>query len=153
MRTRVTTDKIEIKQIIDKCDVCFLGMSDENNIPYVLPFNFGYENDTIYFHSAPEGKKIDVLRQNPEVCVAFSTDHKLFYRNEDVACSYGMQFRSVVAHGKISFIDDFDEKQKVLNIIMRKYTGKDFSYNAPAVTNVAIYKVEVTKIEGRLSGY
>lgn len=153
MRTRITTEKSEIKKIIDKCDVCYLAMSDEENKPYVLPFNFGYKNGTIYFHSAPEGKKIEILRKNPQVSVAFSTDHKLFHRNEEVACSYGMQFRSVVAFGKIVFIDDFDEKEEVLNIIMRKYTGKDFDYNAPAVKNVAIYKMEITQIEGRLSGY
>jgi len=153
MKTRTITDKNEIKNIIDKCEVCYLGMSDGENQPYVLPFNFGYENDTIYFHSAGEGKKIDVLRKNPKVCVAFSTDHKLFHRNEEVACSYGMQFRSIVAFGDIVFINDLDEKKKVLNIIMRKYTGKNFEYNTPAVNNVAVYKLKVTSIEGRLSGY
>ncbi len=153
MRNRTITDKSEIKTIIDKCDVCYLSMADDDNKPYVLPFNFGYEDNTIFFHSAPEGKKIDILRKNPHVCVAFSTDHKLFKRNEEVACSYGMCFRSVVAHGTIVFVDDFDEKKKILNIIMRKYTGKDFSYNAPAVKNVAIFKVEITKIEGREMGY
>lgn len=153
MRNRTITDKSEIKTIIDKCDVCYLSMADDDNKPYVLPFNFGYEDDTIFFHSAREGKKIDILLKNPHVCVAFSTDHKLFKRNEEVACSYGMSFRSVVAHGTIVFVDDFDEKKKVLNIIMRKYTGRDFSYNAPAVKNVAIFKVDITKIEGREMGY
>jgi len=152
MRSRITYDKFEIKQIIDKCDSCFLAMVDQEGMPYVLPFNFGYEDDTIFLHSDTKGKKIDILKNNPNVCLAFSTDHKLFFRHETVACSYGMDYRSVLAYGKVVFIDDYDEKVKVLNIIMRKYTDKEFNFNAPAVNNVAVYKVEVSKIEGKVSG-
>jgi len=148
----MTYDKFEIKQIIDKCDSCFLAMVDQEGMPYVLPFNFGYEDDTIFLHSDTKGKKIDILKNNPNVCLAFSTDHKLFFRHETVACSYGMDYRSVLAYGKVVFIDDYDEKVKVLNIIMRKYTDKEFNFNAPAVNNVAVYKVEVSKIEGKVSG-
>ncbi len=152
MRSRMTYDKHEIKEIIDKCDACFLAMVDPEGKPYVLPFNFGYENDTLYLHSDQKGKKMDVLKNNPNVCVAFSTDHKLFFRHETVACSYGMDYRSVLAYGKVVFIEDYDEKVRVLNIIMRKYAGKEFRYNTPAVNNVAVYKVEITKIEGKVSG-
>lgn len=148
----MTYDKFEIKQIIDKCDCCFLAMVDQEGKPYVLPFNFGYEDDTIFLHSDTKGKKIDILKTNPNVCLAFSTDHKLFFRHETVACSYGMDYRSVLAYGKVVFIEDFDEKVRVMNIIMRKYAGKEFSFNAPAVNNVAVYKVEVSKIEGKVSG-
>lgn len=152
MRTRMTYDKLELKEIIDKCEVCYLGMVDQQGLPYVLPFNFGYEDGIIYLHSAQTGRKMDVLKNDPNVCVAFSTDHKLFFRHENVACSYGMDYRSVLAFGKIVFIEDYDEKVKVLNIIMRKYTGKDFPYNAPAVNNVAVYMVNIEKIEGKISG-
>ncbi len=153
MQPKTISDKSKIKAIIDKCDVCYLGMVDTDNKPYVLPFNFGYKDEVIYLHSARDGKKMDILNQNPDVCVTFSTDHKLFHRHEQVACSYGMRYRSVLAYGKVVFIDDFDQKKEVLNIIMRKYTGKNFDYNPPAVNNVAIYKVEINKIEGRELGY
>jgi len=149
----MTYNPQEINEIIDKCDACYLGMVDEQGLPYVLPFNFGYEDGIIYLHSAQTGRKIDIIRKNPNVCVAFSTDHKLFFRHEPVACSYGMDYRSVLAYGKIVFIEDFDEKVRILNIIMRKYAGNDFSYNPPAVNNVAIFKVEISKIEGKISGY
>jgi nitroimidazol reductase NimA-like FMN-containing flavoprotein (pyridoxamine 5'-phosphate oxidase superfamily) len=152
MRTRMTNDKLELKEIIDRCDACYLGMVDQQGLPYVLPFNFGYEEGIIYLHSAQTGRKMDVMKNNPNVCVAFSTDHKLFFRHENVACSYGMDYRSVLAFGKIVFIDDFDEKVRILNIIMRKYAGKDFPYNAPAIHNVAVYKVDVEKMEGKISG-
>ncbi|TVQ94251.1 MAG: pyridoxamine 5'-phosphate oxidase family protein [Bacteroidetes bacterium] len=153
MANTLYTDPKKAKEVIDKCDVCYIGMIDPDNKPYVLPFNFGYEDDIVYLHSAPIGKKIDVLKNNPEICVTFSTDHMLFHRHEQVACSYGMRYKSVLISGKVEFIEDYDEKVRVLNIIMRKYTGKNFDYNTPAVKNVAIYKVIPEKTETKFSGY
>ncbi|MFO8066808.1 MAG: pyridoxamine 5'-phosphate oxidase family protein [Bacteroidales bacterium] len=152
MKNAVFTDPERIKYIIDKCDVCFIGMSENDN-PYVLPFNFGYEDNTIFFHTGPGGMKLDMLKKNPKACVSFSTDHKLFFRDEPVACSYGMYYRSVVAFGKIEFVEDYDEKIKCMNIIMRKYTGKDFPYNAPSIKNLVIFKLNIEKIEGKEFGY
>lgn len=153
MRNKHFDNPQKIQEIIDKCEVCYLGMSDLDNKPYVLPFNFAYEEQTVFLHSAAEGKKLDILKHNPNVCIAFSTDHQLFFRNEEVACSYGMRYRSALIYGKVEFIEDFEEKARVLNLFMLKYTGKEFSYNAPAVKNVCIYKVVAEKMEGKESQY
>ncbi len=153
MATNMISNPDKIREIIDKCEVCYVGMVDPDGKPYVLPFNFGYEDGSIYLHMAQQGKKMDVLASNPHVCVAFSTDHQLFRRNEGVACSYGMKYRSVLAYGKAEFIEDYDEKVRIMNVTMRKYTGKDFSYNAPAIHNVAVYHIHISKIDGKLSGY
>jgi uncharacterized protein len=110
MANRMTKDPAILRKIIDKCEVCYVGMIDGDARPYVLPFNFGYEDGVIYLHSAQEGKKIDILTNNPAVCIAFSTDHLLFHRHEPVACSYGMKYRSVLAYGDIEFIPDLMKK-------------------------------------------
>jgi len=128
-------------------------MVDDQSMPYVLPFNFGYENNTLYLHSAQQGKKIDILRQNDNVCIAFSIDHQMRHSHEEVACSYGMKFRSVLAYGKVAFVDDFDEKQRILNIVMKKYTGREFTFNAPSIHEVAVFKVGITEVTGKESGY
>lgn len=153
MANRMTSDRKIIQKIIDKCEACYVGMVDQQGKPYVLPFNFGYEEGIIFLHSAQQGKKIDILKNNPDVCVSFSTDHQLFHRHEPVACSYGMKYRSVLAFGKVVFIEEYDEKVRVLNIIMQKYAGRTFDYNPPAVNNVSVYKVVVDTYEGKESGY
>ncbi len=152
MRQRLTYDRREIKEIIDRCEACFISMVDPNGLPYVLPFNFAYDGSFIYLHSAKTGRKIDILNANPNVCVAFSSDHKLYFRHQTVACSYGMDYRSVLAFGKVEFINDHNEKERVLNLIMEKYTGKTFSYNKPAIDNVEVFRVAIRKIEGKVSG-
>lgn len=153
MKNRPLTHKPELEEIIRKCDVCYVGMVDKDNMPYTLPLNFGYDEDCIYLHGAPAGKKIDVLKSNPSVCVVFSTDHELRYVNEEVACSWGMRYRSVLAYGKVVFIEDHQEKIRALNIIMSNYSNRTFSYNDPAVRDVSTFKVVVERMDGRAYGY
>ncbi len=152
MKSRTIEKKAEIEKIIMQCDVCYIGMVDKENKPYVLPFNFGYKDDVFYFHSAPIGKKIDILQDNKNVCVVFSTNSKLRWSNEEVACSYGMNFKSILAYGKVEFVEDFDEKVDALNVIMSNYSEREFTYNKPAVKGVKIWKVLVDKYEGKALG-
>lgn len=154
MKARMITLPEAIEEIVRSCDVCSVGMVDENNMPYTLPFNFGFENNTVYLHSAPVGKKISVLRNNPHVCIAFSTAHQLYKQSPEVACSYGMRYKSVLVFGKVEFIEDPAEKIDILNIIMRQYTQRgDFSYSDPSVKNVAVMKVVTDRIEAKAFGY
>ena len=153
MHHRFITDQTEIDEIINKCQVCYVSMVDENNLPYVLPFNFGYINGVIFLHSAQKGLKIDILRKNPSVCIAFSTDHQLRHQSESVACSYSMKYRSVLAFGKVEFIDDMDQKVEFMNQVMSHYTDKEFTYNAPSLREVCTYKVNVEKFTAKIYGY
>jgi len=153
MHHRFITDQKEIDEIINKCEVCYVSMVDENNLPYVLPFNFGYKEGIIYLHSSQKGHKIDILKHNPSVCIAFSTDHQLRYQSEQMACSYSMKYRSVLAYGKVEFIEDMDQKIEFLNVVMSHYTDRDFTYSAPALREVCTYKVNVEKFTAKLYGY
>ena len=153
MNSQVITEQQEIISVINECEVCFLGMVD-GEMPYVLPFNFAYENNTIYLHSGSEGHKFGVLSNNNNVCLSFSVGHKMYHQHENVACSWGMRFKSVLAWGKVSFIDNEDEKIRILNIIMKKYSGRDdFKYSTPALNGVKIFKIPIDKITGKKRGY
>lgn len=154
MKARMITLPEAIEEIVRSCEVCSVGMVDEENNPYTLPFNFGFENSTVYLHSAPVGKKIGILRNNPRVCIAFSTAHQLYRQSPEVACSFGMKYKSVLVFGSVEFIEDPAEKIRILNIIMRQYTQRDdFSYSEPSVKNVAVMKVVTSRIEAKAFGY
>lgn len=152
MRTRIIIDRQEIEEIIRKCQWCHLAMSDSGGSPYVIPMNFGYSEGIIYLHGSQKGKKVDILRRNPNVCINFSTDQLLRYQSENVACSWSMKYRSVLCYGQTEFITDPDEKIKALNIIMSQYSNREFHYNPPAIKEVNVFMVNVTKFEGRAFG-
>ena len=153
MKSKAIEKQEDIYEIIKKCQVCHVAMVDQEGKPYLVPMNFGFEEGTIYLHSSRNGKKIEILKNCPEVCIEFSTDYLLRYQNEDVACSWSMKYRSVLAYGKVTFIEDESEKVNHLNMIMRNYTPKEFKYNPPSIREVCCWKIVVEKFEGRIYGY
>ena len=125
MKTLIHTDKEQIESIIRQSDVCFVGMADTDGTPYVLPMNFGYKDGVIYLHSAQDGRSISILERNPKVCITFSIDHALVFQHPEVACSYRMRSKSVIAWGKVAYEEDFDN---------------------PAVRNVKIWTVDIDEV-------
>jgi uncharacterized protein len=153
MRAKRITLQRDMDEIIAKCNVCYVGMVDHEGFPYVLPFNFGYRDGIIYLHSAKEGLKMDILKANPKVCIVFSADHLLKAQSEQVACSYSMHYRSVQAFGEVEFVEDREEKIKVLDIIMANYIDRSFTYGEPSLREVCTFKVIVNRFSGKIFGY
>ena len=152
MRTRFITDKAEIEDIINQCNVCYVGLIEEDGSPYVIPMNFGYADGEIILHSAPEGKHISCLEKDNRVCITFSAEHELVYQHPDVACSYSMVSKSVLCKGKVTFIDDLDDKENKLNVLMKNYTDRPFKYSKPALANVKVWIVKVEEITSKAFG-
>lgn len=146
MKTIVHTDKKLIESTILDCDICYVGMVDTEGIPYVLPMNFGYQDGVVYLHSAQEGQSIDILKQNPDVCLVFNPANKLVHQHPDVACSYRMRSKSVIGWGKVVFEEGFERKTEALHIIMKNYSDKSFRFSDPAVNNVKIWCVKLDKL-------
>jgi nitroimidazol reductase NimA-like FMN-containing flavoprotein (pyridoxamine 5'-phosphate oxidase superfamily) len=153
MRARAIIDKQEIADVIQRSTHCHLSMVDPDGKPYVIPMNFGFKDDVIYLHGAQHGKKIDILKVHPDVCINFTTDHVLRYQNEQVACSWSMKYRSVLCHGKAEFIVDPEEKIAAFHIVMSQYTDGEFKFNPPSIREVCVWKVPVERYDGRAYGY
>lgn len=143
MKTLVYTGNEKMEQTIGRCDVCYVGMVDSNETPYVIPMNFGYRDGVVYLHSAPEGRSIVILERNPKVCLTFSTGHRLVFQHPEVACSYRTRSESVIAFGTVRFEEDDNRKVEALNLIMKQYTDKEFTYSSPAVRNVKVWTVQL----------
>jgi hypothetical protein len=144
------TDSGEMAAMMDKAAVCRIALVD-GNCPYLFPVNFVVRNNHLYFHSSREGKKIDILRKNNQVCFEIDSDTEIV--PGDLPCSWGTRYRSVIGFGRAGFLDG-PEKQQALNYLMEKYAGQnDFSYQAEALEKVAVLRVIIEKITGKKSGY
>ncbi|MGB6383509.1 MAG: pyridoxamine 5'-phosphate oxidase family protein [Syntrophobacteria bacterium] len=149
-KDREITDIALIEDVIRNSLVCRLGMS-RNDQPYVVPLCFAYNDNTLYFHSAGEGLKLEILQQNPNVCVEFDIDQKVV--QDDKSCKWSMKYRSVIGFGKGSVVEDLEEKKKGLDAIMQHYAGRSFEYVEAAIENTVIIKVEVESMTGKKSGF
>jgi len=144
------SDRAIIDAVILRSRICRLALAF-NDCPYVIPICFGYENNALYFHSAPEGRKIDILQKNNKVCFEFDTDHQIV--EAEKACKWGMKYRSVIGSGKASFVEDPESKRKALGIIMRQYSDREHQFDETAIGKTVIIKVDIETITGKQSGY
>ena len=145
-KDREITDKKKMQMIISKAEVCYMGMS-RDNMPYVIPINFGYDDNTIYFHCALEGEKIDILQKNPNVCLLFNIDNKLI--NNTPQDDWTMYYKSVIVYGKVDFILDIAQRQKAINLMFKHYGGKDYPLPKPVLEKTMFLKVEIEKMTGK----
>lgn len=142
-------DPEAIESVIRKTTVCRLGMTDGDQ-PYVIPMSFGYRNGAVYFHCAPEGRKIDILRKNPKVCIEFDTDCRL--KTGDSACKWSFLFQSAVAFGTAVILEEAEEKKKALDIIMAQYSDAAFTYPDSAIAKIVVIRVDVSEMTGKAAG-
>ena len=142
------TNKSEIESIIRNSLVCRLGIAD-NGTPYIVPLCFGYKDNCLYFHSAREGRKIEILKRNSKVCFEFDVNLKV--QSGKAACDWGMQYRSVIGYGRASFVEDPEEKRMALDAIMAQYADGAFEYSEKALGKVLVIKVEIETMTGKKS--
>jgi nitroimidazol reductase NimA-like FMN-containing flavoprotein (pyridoxamine 5'-phosphate oxidase superfamily) len=142
------TDIAELKSILSKGTVCFLSMVDDG-MPYVVPLNYGYDGKDLYFHSAPEGRKIDMLGKNPDVC--FCVVGRCELVPGEKACSWSTRYSSVIGTGRARILTDQEEKEKGLAILMRQYSDKEYDFTGMKLEGVSVIKVEIEEISGKQS--
>jgi len=138
-----------LEKIIEEAQVLRVAMST-NDIPYIVPLNFGYKNNVFYFHCAKEGKKIDIIKKNNNVAFEIDIDDELI-KNE-IACKFTMDYRSIIGSGIATIIKNNQEKIEGLNIIMKHYSGmKEFKYSEKAIDMIFVVKIEVLEMVGKQS--
>jgi nitroimidazol reductase NimA-like FMN-containing flavoprotein (pyridoxamine 5'-phosphate oxidase superfamily) len=145
---REITDKTSLEEIISRSKVCKLAMC-EGDIPYIVPMCFGFRNHTLYLHSAPKGKKIEILKKNPNVCFEFEIFTQIIQSAK--ACKWGMKYRSVIGFGTAGFITDDDLKRDAFDVIMNQYSDETFSYEEASLKSAIIIKVEIRSMTGKQS--
>jgi [ribosomal protein S5]-alanine N-acetyltransferase len=144
------TDKSILQEILIQSKICRIGMLD-HELPYILPFNYGYRNNQIYIHCASAGKKIDLLKNNPMVC--FEIELKADIIKNDKACKWATSYRSIVGYGKIEILDDITQKQQGLEIIMSHNGAPELIEFEPKQTDaVLILKLTIDSLTGKQSG-
>ena len=142
------TKKEEIEKILKQSHVCRLAMVDEDK-PYLVPMNFGYSDGCLFFHCAKQGRKIDLIKKNPNIC--FEVDELIRLKKANLACDWGIDFKSVIGSGKAQFLEDSKEKKNALNIIMSQYSDRSFEYPDEMLEKTLVIKVVIDEMTGKQS--
>lgn len=158
-------------EVIDKSEYGVLGMIDSGS-PYTVILSIIRDGDSLYFHSAKSGKKVDLFSENDYVSVSFVSYVKvpsLFTHDEiesmieagDFASVgskvFTTEFKSTHVMGKLSEVTDQDEKTNALINICKKYTPEFVEQALPFIKNsynrTAVYKIDIEEIHGKRKAF
>lgn len=149
-KDREISDREVVLGIMKSVKYLVVAMSDGNR-PYLVTLSCGYseEENAFYFHCAKEGRKLDIIAKNPDVCATAIEDHG--YVKGD--CSH--KYRSLVIYGKMTRVDNLEGMKQGIRVMFRQLEGegeeiysgfikKDADFN-----NVAILKLQVEKLDAK----
>lgn len=144
-KDREVLDDFTIDAIIQKSKICRLGFYDKGEI-YIVPLNFGFvhkDNQRIfYFHSASQGRKIDLMHRCPSVGFELDTGFQLL--EAKTACNFSAEYQSVIGTGTVYPVTDPEEKKRGLLALMNMLTNKpDWTLDETMVSSVTVFKLEV----------
>ena len=138
--------------LIDKCTHGVVAFSAADGTPYCIPLSLVRVNNSLYFHCAREGRKIDLLRQNPRVCVSFvGEDTPGFEQPSD----FTTFFQSVVVAGTAVEITQAEEKIAALRALCEKITPEHMSEDrfelaiCHSLGVTAVWRIDMDEITGK----
>lgn len=139
-----------ITELLNKAQAGRIAIVSPDGTPYVVPVNFAFEGDRIYFHCAMEGLKLDYIRANPKA--GFEADELIeVYSTPEKPCSCGSYYRSVIARGRAAIVTDREKKLHALWLLVDKYVGKrDEDMPADIVDRTCVVEIVVDEISGKV---
>ena len=124
-----------------------LSLLGDDGYPYGIPLSHFYDerDGKIYFHGAKEGHKIDAIKNcsKASFCV-----YDKGYANEG---EWALNFKCVIAFGKISFISDIKKANEICAKLVEKFTGQkplDSEIQEP-VSRVLCFEFTIEHMTGK----
>lgn len=150
---RLRMNEEEIKAILCKCRYGILSMSDGKGRPYGVPMNYFYqpEDQALYFHCARKGKKLDFLKENPQVSFVAVESEQIIEEE------FTTHYRSVLVEGKAHMVEEEAEKIRLLRCMCERLAP-----NAPErreevieryLPAVCLIRLDIEQMSGKSNVY
>jgi hypothetical protein len=144
------TERDTIERLLDDALVLHLGLVDDGR-PYVVPLNFGREGDALYVHCAAQGRKLRCLAAQPAVCVAVERLDRVT-KGASACGEWTSHYESVIGFGTARVVDDAAERERGLQAIMAKYSGRrDWSFKPEMLAKTVVVRIDLEQITGKRS--
>ncbi|WP_219834231.1 pyridoxamine 5'-phosphate oxidase family protein [Paenibacillus sp. R14(2021)] len=153
---RNCTDAVKIQHFLEQARVGFFGLSSED-VPYVIPLNFVWLKDNIYFHGAEKGRKVTYIEHNPRACFTVSENYGTI--TSPIPAKTDTAYRSVIIEGTLLRVNDLDEATEAMEIMLNKYVPGYYDrplgrthlerYVSPLGSPTAIYKLIAASVAAK----
>ncbi len=120
-RNRQQLSREECERILGRGTSGVLALAGDGGYPYAVPLSYVYADGAIIFHSAMQGHKVDAIRRDSRCSFC------VIEQDEVKPAEFTTYFRSVIAFGRISILENTDEKVQALRLLGRRYSPGDES--------------------------
>ena len=125
-RARQALSPQECQDILRRGTSGVLALAGDDGYPYAVPLSYVYAGGKLYFHCAKAGHKLDAIARNPRAsfCVV----------GQDIVAplEYTTHYRSVIAFGRMTLVEDAEEARSALEQLGLKYAPMDSAQNRAA---------------------
>ena len=138
--------------LIDRCTHGVMAISTGEDTPYCLPLSFVRVDNSLYFHGAKEGRKADLLQQNPRVCITFVGEDS---PDLEAPSNFTTYFQSAIVTGTAVEVTQEEEKIEALRALCQKVlpqymTGDLFDQAiAQSLPPTAVWRIDMDHITGK----
>ncbi len=126
--------------VVKDCHFATLAMS--GNGPYCVPITVVLCGGVIYFHCAPEGLKLDMIRAYPKVCLCCVT------KAENAPEKHTMKYESAIVMGKCTEVEDPQERLMAVTAISEKY-GHPTDHINNSLDRTTVCRITIDEIYGK----
>lgn len=136
----------EARQLLVQGEYGVLSTVGSDGAPYGVPLSYVYHQGEIYFHSAPEGHKVENLctEARASFCVVGAT--------EVLPEKFSTRYESAIASGEIRELDG-EEKRAALARLVEKYAPEfrrqGEAYIAEAEGTTRVFALRVRHVTGK----
>ena len=145
-KERATTEE-EARRLLAGCEYAVLSMTGPDGKPYAVPISPAVSGDTVYFHCAPAGYKLECLEHEPEVCLVCADGVV------PIPEQFSTAYQSTVAFGRAETVTDDEEKIYALRLICGKYAADNMAGFDEAIrrslSRTGIVKIILREISGK----
>ncbi|WP_295857854.1 pyridoxamine 5'-phosphate oxidase family protein [uncultured Oscillibacter sp.] len=145
-KDRQVTDRAEIEAVLRSCDVCRVGFYDGEEV-YIVPLNFGYRERegrlTLFFHSAGEGRKVELFRRGGRAGFEMDCAHRLV--TAETACGYSELYKSIIGTGRVREVPE-PEKLEAMEAVVAHYTDAKPPIDPAMLARVRLFALDVDEL-------
>ncbi|WP_445487201.1 pyridoxamine 5'-phosphate oxidase family protein [Niallia sp. 03133] len=156
LSTREVTNQTAIQVFLQTMQTGYLGLVDGLE-PYVIPLNYIWHNENIYFHGASSGRKVEILKKNNLACFTVSED--LGTLCNPIPAKTDTAYMSVILSGNVKQVEDISECTDIMQQMLNKYVPGYYSnplssthlekYRSSLGSKTIVFKLIPEKITGK----
>ena len=124
-----------------------LSVLGDDGYPYGVPLSFAYHDGRLVFHSAVSGHKVDAIANHPKASFT------VISADDVVPQEITTYYRSVIAFGRASIVEDRDEKVRLLHVLGERYwPGHDADIAdeiAPRLDRMHVIVLDIEHLSGK----